>query len=348
LLSLRFMLDDALGQTDSAQQERKAPMSTGRRILLALAAVLLVFLAWEGLTIVIAYTDDAYVRSDLVAFAPQVIGHVVAVHVRDNQTVRKGDKLISIDPVPFQLAVQAQQAALAAAIAQAQADKDASTAARNQLAEAVAARDLADVNQKRAATLATEQFGSRQALDAANEVMRRAHAEVDAAEAAVARATRLIAMAEANVQKAQAELAIGEWQLSRTEMYAPVNGTINNLTVRVGDTARTDQPLIGIVDADAFRAVANYKQDYVHRFIPGGTAWVWLDSGPWHFYRARIEGVARGISRIEGEGKLLPYVVPATDWIRLQRRFPVTLTFIDRPPDNVLLMGADARVVIFP
>jgi membrane fusion protein, multidrug efflux system len=348
LLSLRFMPDDALGQTDSAQQERKAPMSTGRRILLALAAVLLVFLAWEGLTTVIAYTDDAYVRSDLVAFAPQVTGHVVAVHVRDNQTVRKGDKLISIDPVPFQLAVQVQQAALAAAIAQAQADKDAATAARNQLAEAVAARDLADVNQKRAATLATEQFGSRQALDAANEVMRRAHAEVDVAEAAVARATHLITMAEANVQKAQAELATGEWQLSRTEMYASVNGTINNLTVRVGDTARTDQPLIGIVDAEEFRVVANYKQDYVRRFVPGGTAWVWLDPGPWHFYRARIEGVARGISRIEGEGKLLPYVTPTTDWIRLQRRFPVTLTFIDRPPDNVLLMGADARVVIFP
>jgi len=178
--------------------------------------------------------------------------------------------------------------------------------------------------------------------------MRRAHAEVDAAEAAVARAERLIAMAEANVQKAQAELATGEWQLSRTEMYAQVDGTINNLTVRVGDTARTDQPLIGIVDADAFRIVANYKQDYIRRFTPGGTAWLWLDSGPWRFYRARIEGIGRGISRIEGQDKLLPYVAPTTDWIRLQRRFPVTLTFIDRPPDQVLLMGADARVVVFP
>jgi len=342
------MPDDALGRTDSAPREQKAPISTGRRILLALAGVLLLFLIWEGLTSVIAYTDDAYVRSDLVAFAPQVTGHIVAVHVRDNQTVRKADKLISIDPVPFQLAVQAQQATLAASIAQAQADRDAAAGARNQLAEAVAARDLADVNQKRAATLATEQFGSRQALDSANEVMRRAHAEVDAAEAAVARAERLIAMAEANVQKAQAELATGEWQLSRTEMYAPVDGTINNLTVRVGDTARTDQPLIGIVDADAFRIVANYKQDYIRRFTPGGTAWLWLDSGPWRFYRARIEGIGRGISRIEGQDKLLPYVAPTTDWIRLQRRFPVTLTFIDRPPDQVLLMGADARVVVFP
>src|SRR4051794_15274206 len=198
------MPDDALGQTDSAQQERKAPMSTGRRILLALAAVLLVFLAWEGLTLVIAYTDDAYVRSDLVAFAPQVTGHVIAVHVQDNQTVHKGDPPISVDPVPFRLAVRARQAALAAAIAQEQGDRDAATAAGNELTEALAARDLADVNQKRAATLASEEFGSRQALDSANEVQRRTHAVVDATQASVSRADRMIAMAAASVQKAQA------------------------------------------------------------------------------------------------------------------------------------------------
>ncbi len=342
------MPGEVLGQIDSAKQEPTATMATRHRVLLTLSLVFGIFLLWEVLTTFIAYTDDAYVRSDLVDFAPQVTGHVIAVHVKDNQTVRKGDLLISIDPVPFQLAVQAHKAALAAAIAQEQADQAAAGAAREQLTEALAARDLADVNQKRAATLAVEQFGSRQALDAANEVQRRTHAEVDAAQSAVSRADRLIAMAAASVQRTQAELATAEWELSRTQMYAPVDGTINNLTVRVGDTANTNVPLIGIVDADAFRIVANYKQDYVRRFEPGSTAWVWLDSRPWHFYRARIEGVARGISRIEGQDKLLPYVAPTTDWIRLQRRFPVTLTLIDRPPENVLLMGADARVVIFP
>jgi len=342
------MPHDALSQIDSAKQEPKAAMSTGRRVAIAVAVVLGAFLIWEVLTSIIAYTDDAYVRSDLVAFAPQVTGHVIAVHVQDNQTVRKGDPLISIDPVPFRLAVQARQAALAAAIAQEQGDRDAATAARNELTEALAARDLADVNQKRAATLASEEFGSRQALDSANEVQRRTHAVVDATQASVSRADRMIAMAAASVQKAQAELATAEWQLSRTEMYAPVDGTINNLTVRVGDTANADQPLIGIVDADAFRIIANYKQDYVRQFETGGTAWVWLDSHPWHFYKARIEGVARGISRNEGQDKLLPYVAPTTDWIRLQRRFPVTVTLVDPPPGKLLLMGADARVIIFP
>ena len=53
-------------------------------------------------------------------------------------------------------------------------------------------------------------------------------------------------------------------------------------------------------------------------------------------------------SREVGETKLLPYVAPTTDWIRLQRRIPVTITLVDPPPGLKLYMGADARTIIFP
>lgn len=46
--------------------------------------------------------------------------------------VQKADKLISIDPVPFQPAVQAQQATLTASIVKAQADRGAAAGARKQ------------------------------------------------------------------------------------------------------------------------------------------------------------------------------------------------------------------------
>jgi len=75
---------------------------------------------------------------------------------------------------------------------------------------------------------------------------------------------------------------------------------------------------------------------------------VWLDSQPFHLHRARIDGIARGFSREVGEVKLLPYVAPTTDWIRLQRRIPVTITLVDPPPGLKLYMGADARTIIFP
>jgi multidrug efflux system membrane fusion protein len=331
-----------------ASRRPAAPMSTRRRVALAAGAVVLAFAGWELLTSIIAYTNDAYVLSDLVAFSPQVTGHVASVHIQDNQQIHRGDLLVSIDRVPFQLDVDSHQAALAAANAQVQADRDTIAAAQDALAAMQAARKLAEVNQQRTARLTTDEIASQRALDEANEVLRRAHADTDGGTAAVERAQRMLAMHQAAITQAQAELATAVWQLSRTQLYAPVDGTINNLTVRVGDTGRANEPLIGIVDANAFRIVANYKQSYIRNFQIGGTAWIWLDSHPWHFYRARIAGIARGISRSPTQDGLLPYVAPTTDWIRLQRRFPVTLTLVDPPPDGLLFMGADARVVIFP
>ena len=53
---------------------------------------------------------------------------------------------------------------------------------------------------------------------------------------------------------------------------APADGWINNLTVRIGDTGTVSIPNIGIVDAHAWRIIANYKEYYIRPFTIGGTA----------------------------------------------------------------------------
>ena len=178
--------------------------------------------------------------------------------------------------------------------------------------------------------------------------MRRADAAQDVAREAVAAAQSIATMHQAAQQRAAAALATAEWQLARTGLTAPATGSVTSLTVRVGDTAQADVPLIGIVDSNAWRIVANYKESYIRGLTADRAAWVWLDSEPWRLHRARIGGVARGISRDPVPNRLLNYVAPTTDWIRLQRRFPVTLTLIDPPADLKLYMGADARVLILP
>jgi multidrug efflux system membrane fusion protein len=318
-----------------------------RPFLLLVGVVAAVALYWE-ITSFIAYTGDAYVTSDLVAVAPQVTGRIVTVHVRDNQNVHRGDKLLTIDPVPRELAVAASQAAVNEAHAKADADRDAVAAAQSALDAANATLQYNKTTRARAAALINSGAESQQQLDAANEALQRADAGADAARAVLDKARQVMAIDQATVERTQAELATAQWRLSRTDLPSPTDGTITHLTVRVGDTARDDVPMIGIVDAHAWRVIANYKQGYLRAFRPGATGWVWLDSKPWHWYRARIEGVAAGISRTLDPPGLLPYVAPTTDWIRLPRRFPVTLILIDPPPDLRLFMGADARVVIFP
>ena len=117
-------------------------MTRRRRIGLAVLATLGAFALYEGVTSVIAYTSDAYVRSDLVALAPQVTGRIVAVHVTDNQRVAQADFLASIDPVPFELAADQRRAELNEARAQVAADKDIIAAAQKLPGSRHLGRDL--------------------------------------------------------------------------------------------------------------------------------------------------------------------------------------------------------------
>ena len=55
-------------------------------------------------------TDDAYVGADTAVIAAKATGHLLAVPVRDNQVVRKGELLAQIDPGDYQVAVDAAKA----------------------------------------------------------------------------------------------------------------------------------------------------------------------------------------------------------------------------------------------
>ncbi len=343
---LELVKKDDPPQATGAEPEADGNARYRRRVLLVLSAIVLALVLYWASGYVLAYTDDAYVTSDLVAVAPQISGRIIAVPIVDNQTVTKGQILAEIDPTPFQLTLDGKRAKRAEAEAQLTVDSDAIVSARAQREEAAAKERLASDNLQRATPVAAAGFVSRQALDEATARAQEAKAALAVAEAAIAKAQQTLALHQATVATIAAEIAVVQWQLDQTKLLAPTDGTITNLTLRVGDQAVENTPLIGLVDAQAWRIFANYKESVIRHMKVGHTAWVWLDTYPWRIHRATIQGIARGISRESTERKLLPYVEPTTDWIRLERRFPVTLVLQDPSPDLVLHMGADARTLI--
>jgi membrane fusion protein, multidrug efflux system len=317
-----------------------------RRVLLVLSAIVLALLLYWASGYVFAYTDDAYVTSDFINVAPYVSGRIVSVNIVDNQVVTKGMVLAEIDSTPFQLTLNQKQAKKTEAVAQLAVDRDQIASAQAQRDDAAAKERLASDNLARATPVAKAGFVSRQALDTATAGVQEAKAALADAEAAIAKAQQMLALHQATVAAISAEIAVAQWQLEQTKLLAPTDGTITNLMLRVGDQAVENAPLIGLVDAHAWRIFANYKESLIRHMQVGHTAWVWIDTYPWHIHRAVIQGIARGISRQQTDRKMLPYVEPTTDWIRLQRRFPVTLVLQDLDPKVVLHMGADARALI--
>src|SRR6516164_3943312 len=81
--------------SDGAAEAQAAAGRYRKRVVLALAALAAAFGLYWGSSYVFAYTDDAYVTSDLVGVAPQITGRIVAVPIVDNETVAKGRLLAS-------------------------------------------------------------------------------------------------------------------------------------------------------------------------------------------------------------------------------------------------------------
>src|SRR5579863_7474603 len=66
-------------------------------------------------------TDDAQVNAHIIPIAPRISGSVIDVVVKDNQTVKKGQVLVRLDPRDFQAKLDGAKAALALAQSRAQA-----------------------------------------------------------------------------------------------------------------------------------------------------------------------------------------------------------------------------------
>ena len=317
-----------------------------RRAIAFSCATVLAFSAWWGSSYLFAYTDDAYVASDVVSVTPEVTGPVASVAVKDNERVRTGTLLFTIDPVPFKLRLQQAEAVEAGAQAQLpidQAQVD-SLAAEKQVADAGV--DLATLDLQRATPLSRSHDISAEAFDNARISREQSLARQRSASAALDRAAETARFHRVAVASAHAATLLSQWQLSRTRVLAPVDGSVTNLGLQPGDNVSPGHPALAIVDANAWRVMANYKEYYLRHLSPGHAAWVWLDTRPWHLYRARIQGVSHGISRDQGPSSLVPYVSPSVDWIRLQRRIPVRVSLVDGPPPDQLFMGADARVLV--
>jgi len=102
-----------------------------------------------------------------VEIRPRVSGEVVAVHFKDGAMVRAGDRLFTIDPRPFRIAVEAAEA---------------------ELARAQARQVLADQQVARVAPLVRNRVATEAELDTRVSAQREARAAVAAAQAALQQA----------------------------------------------------------------------------------------------------------------------------------------------------------------
>jgi multidrug resistance efflux pump len=153
--------------------------------------------------------------------------------------------------------------------------------------------------------------------------------------------------AQAAYQQAVARLNQARVNLGRTEIRAPVNGWVTNLSAQVGDYATVGQSQISLINADSFWVDGYFEETYLAHIKQGDPASIKL-MGSSQLVTGHVASVARGINvaNAQPNGQGLASVNPIFTWVRLAQRIPVRI-YIDQVPDGVrLVTGMTATVHI--
>jgi membrane fusion protein (multidrug efflux system) len=161
-----------LGEPSSRSgDEKKRSLFRRPGVIVAAAALAIAGIGYGAFAMFHSFThestDDAFINAHIVSTAPKIAGRVAAVHITDNQDVKKGELLVEIDPADAQ-----------AALAQAKAN----------LAKARATRNKADQDQRRALELFGKGGISEEQRDTALQAASTAKADTEADAAAVQQA----------------------------------------------------------------------------------------------------------------------------------------------------------------
>jgi membrane fusion protein (multidrug efflux system) len=304
---------------------------TLRRILLLAGPVVLVVVGGVYYMLSGRYvsTDDAYIKSRMLSVTATVPGQVVAVPVSDNQTVKKGDVLVQVDPAPYRLRLASTEADLARAVQDA-----------DQLRAQVRSRQQ-DVIQAQADMLyAQRELGRQQPLVSSGAVARssgdKAERDVTSAEARVESLKHQIqadlAQLGGNIDTPDTQLPsylaalaardTAAYNLDHATIRAAADGRVGTVTVRTGEYVAAGQNLFPQVVTGDTWIEANVRETDLTHVRDGQPATFTVDAYPGHTFNARVQSFSPATG---SEMSVLPAENATGNWVKIVQRLPLKL-----------------------
>ncbi len=308
-----------------------------------LAAIVAVILYWSESRHYVS-TDNAYVNANRIDIAAQVSGPIVAIHVRDQQHIEKGELLVEIDPRTYQIAVDSAQAQLELAYQTISQESAAVAAARAQVSQRQAELRNAQSNERRVRDLIERKLISQQSAEAMITEAETSQAAVQAADANLQQAQSALGEAgkrNATVRAAVSRLEQAKLDLEYTRVIAPASGRVANFGLRPGSTVQSGVVLFAIVSDEEYWVDANFKETELDRIRPQQHATIRLD-----MYRDReFNGIVESLSAGSGAAfSLLPAQNASGNWVKVTQRVPVRVRVLDPDPAYPLRIGTTASV----
>lgn len=208
---------------------------------------------------------NGYVEAEYVYVAPSVTGRIKTLTVAEGDTIVAGQFLFDMDATKQRAALRAANALVAQALANLRNLETGSREAeieviRASLAEARAARNLAETTLTRSENLFAHEIVTQAKIDSDRTALEQANAKVASLEAQLevaelpARSEQVIA-AEATLDAARADADQAAAQLDDMHVTAPGQGRVEKIYYEVGEVASAGSPVVSILPPDALKAL---------------------------------------------------------------------------------------------
>ncbi len=272
--------------------------------------------------------DNAYVQARIAGVSTDVGGTVKAIEVHDNDKVKAGQVLYTLDPASYQIALDSAKAKV--------------DAARNDFLtlKATYAQDQAQITQAqadipfyedayaRAQKLVSSATASKATLDQANHDLESAKQKVDVAKAeAAATLAKLNGNLDLPLEKfpeymqAQAAVEDAQRQLDHTVVKAPFDGVATNVNaIQIGSYLQPAQTAFSLVSTQDMWIEANPKETELTYVKPGQTVTVTVDAYPGVTWKGEVSSVSPASA---SSFSLLPAQNSSGNWVKVVQRIPL-------------------------
>ena len=314
-------------------------------------------------------TEDAQVEADINPIIPKVSGFVDKLNVDDNQLVKAGDTLVTLDDRDLKLRVLQAQAALENAkanLASAEAGyittRENVLGSQSNLSAYEASIELAEVRKKRAG----QDFERYKNLIASNSVTQQ---QFEQAEADLESATRQlevskkqkesvfretasrkaqsnvseknISLARTVVKEREADLEFANLQLSYAYIIAPASGVISRKSVQPGQLVQAGQSLFALVSENQKWVVANFKETQLEKMKPGQSVEITVDAYPDDTFKGKVESISPATG---AKFALLPADNASGNFVKVVQRIPVKIVLDNN--ENAAKLRAGMNVIV--
>jgi membrane fusion protein (multidrug efflux system) len=272
-------------------------------------------------------TENAYVKTDIIAVSSELDARVFNVEVEDNQYVEKGTLLFGMEHGGFDVAQRRALAQMDMVRTDVQLLKGEYRATRLEKREALQQIAYLEKQLARQITLQEHGMGRADQLDEAQHHLNVAKVRLASVEERINRALAGLLgdptlPPERHPRFLEAKAAFDEagLGLKDSNVYAPASGVISNMRLQAGEYVNKGEPVFSIIVSDSVWVEANFKETQLTWMREGQRAYVVADAYPDIEWPSVVVAIAPATG---AEFAVLPPQNATGNWVKVVQRIPV-------------------------